>query len=1056
MTQDHRPEHTEHDPNARSAGTPRLEDVENAMISVATGHRRPGARPVPADAAPADPDPDPGGADDIDTLEQSADRLVDEVRNLDPGVCRDADGPGAASPPRPGLSVRPGPVPKLSVSRRFTADTHNPFDGIDWQDRTVANPADPDDRRTITAPAGWSDTAVTILAFKYARRSDPDDPAARETDLRQIAARLTNAWSAALRDAFAGPEDRAAFRDELAYMLVHQMAAPNSPQWFNTGLHEAYGLDDRQRLHYYTDHDGIIRETRHTHRYPMASACFILDPQDTLTDPSGIMETWRDEARIFSGGAGAGANFSRIRGAGEPLSNGGQSSGLGSFLRIGDTAAGTIKSGGGTRRAAKMIVVDDDHPDLLEIVDWKMLEEAKVAMLVTGHDVLAARLAAGDTDGVPAQITERHRHGTALPPMSYDWRADAYRTVSGQNANISVRVSDAFMTAAGRAGATWPLTRRTDGSVAADHPASELLDRIAYAAWASADPGVQFHDTINGWNTAAATHTLRATNPCSEYVHIDNSACNLASLNLHAFAGADGALDLDALRHAAELWTAALEATVALSGYPTAAIAENVRDHRALGLGFANLGGHLLANGIPYDSDAARSAGAGIAALIQAAAWNASCILAETLGPCAAAAPNAAPLRRVFDRHAAAALSVDHPAARAADAVWQAIPHPERVRNMQLTAVAPTGTIGLVMDCATTGIEPEFALVRHKSLAGGGTITILNPLLDRALADLGYSDTDRGAIRDAAAGGQPVTPLLAEPGHAAVLACATPFPGEPSSTAISPAAHLHMLAAVQPHVSGAISKTVNLPGDATPADVRNLITEAWTLGVKCLSVYRDGSKLSQPLTAAGAGDRTARSNAAIAAPAGAPQRRKMPWKRDTKTYSVSIGGHKLVLQVSEFPDEAMPGEIFLQAHREGSDVRTLMNILSMAVSIGFQYGVPPETYVRLFRGIRCEPAGIVRGDPDIRSATSMPDYVFHRIQIDYLPETLDPSERPGTGDAAATGTATAADTRPAPAAPVLAAPAVTGDLCHLCGGLDLVRSGTCLTCRTCGATTGCS
>ena len=1069
----------------------------------------------------------------------------------------------------------------MRISRHFTDPCRSPYDGIAFRTGSseIRNPDGSvvffqDD---IEVPQAWSQVACDVLAQKYFRkagvparvrpveeagvpawlwRRTADDaapaPASGERSAREVFDRLAGAWTywGWKGGYFEGEDDARAFSDELRFMLANQMAAPNSPQWFNTGLHWAYGIDGPAQGHFFVDEaSGEVRESTSAYERPQPHACFIQGIADDLVNEGGIMDLWVREARLFKYGSGSGTNFSRLRGEGEPLSGGGRSSGLMSFLKIGDRAAGAIKSGGTTRRAAKMVVVDIDHPDIESFIAWKVREEQKVAALVAGsrlaHKHLNAVIAAcGGADAgadafdprrnpelrqavraarramVPesyiARAIEMARHGRTafdFQLLTTDWDSDAYLTVSGQNANNSVRVCNAFLAAVLDDG-DWQLIRRTDGAVAKRLKARALWEEIAHAAWACADPGVQFDTTINEWHTCPASGRINASNPCSEYMFLDDTACNLASLNLVAFQKADGTLDVPALRHAVRLWTIVLEISVMMAQYPSRRIARQSYEFRTLGLGFANLGGYLMAAGIPYDTDRARQTCAAISALMTGTAYATSAALAAALGPFACFADNRDAMLRVVRNHRRAAhgetkgyeaLSVppvpldgaalaDQALVVAARAAWdEALALGERhgYRNAQTTVIAPTGTIGLVMDCDTTGIEPDFALVKFKKLAGGGYFKIINRLVPNALRRLGYAAAAIEAIVAYAVGhgtlqGAPainhaslrargfteealnrIEAALADafdirfvfnkwtlgehfcaehlgvprerlddagfcllsalgytreqieaanvfvcgamtlegapgldPAHLAVFDCAG-ICGRFGTRHLSVDSHIRMMAAAQPFISGAISKTINMPNAASIADCREAYLLSWRLGLKATALYRDGSKLSQPLASAVLDepeddelqDALAERPAALRAEAVAErvverivtrlERFSLPNRRKGYTQKAKVGGHKVYLRTGEYEDGRL-GEIFIDMHKEGAAFRSLMNNFAIAISIGLQYGVPLEEYVEAFTFTRFEPAGLVDGNDSIKMATSILDYIFRELAISYL------------------------------------------------------------------------
>jgi ribonucleoside-diphosphate reductase alpha chain len=1040
------------------------------------------------------------------------------------------------------------------------------------------------------APAAWSTVAVDVLAQKYLRkagvpsrtrpvaepgipgwlaRREPDDKALAalpaeerltgETSAKQLFDRMAGGWTYWGWKAgyFDGEDDARAFFDELRFMLAAQIAAPNSPQWFNTGLHWAYGITGQPQGHYRVDLDtGRVKRSENAYERPQIHACFIQGVTDELLAPGGIFDLVSREARLFKFGSGAGANFSALRGAQEPLSGGGTSSGVLGFLKVADRAAGAVKSGGTTRRAAKMVVLDVDHPDIEDFIAWKSREEAKVAALVTGSRTMKKRLEAivracancegGSEDcfdpaknaalsreianarrlGVPEGAITRAialaRQGDVdldLQEFDVDWDSEAYATVSGQNANNSIRVTDKFLRAV-EADADWDLVRRTDGLIAKTVPARALWRKMAKAAWSCADPGIHFADTMNAWHTCPMSGEIRASNPCSEYLFVDDTACNLASLNLSKFLNDDATFDADGLVHAARLWTLVLDISVGLAQYPSKEIAKRSLEHRTLGLGFANLGGLVMAAGLPYDSDAARAAAGAISALMTAAAYDASAELAEALGPFPAYAKNEAHVTRVLRNHARAAYGECDPveyeglnvppktvapdacpfpglSERAGDAWEAALERAERsgVRNAQVTAIAPTGTIGLVMDCDTTGVEPDFALVKFKKLAGGGHFKIVNRAARAALERLGYPAKEISAIEAYALGRATlkdapgvnwrtlaakgftdheigvveaalkdafdlrfafnpwtlgegfcrdvlgVTPeQLAAPGldllaaigftprdieaaniyacgamtlegaphlkaeHLPVFDCATPS-GRAGTRALSLSAHLEMMAVVQPFISGGISKTVNLPAAATVDACGEVYAYAWSLGLKSVALYRDGSKLSQPLMGALLDERSAEAleESVVQTPAAGARklaerivervvervipaeisRRRLPDRRKGYIQKATVGGHKVYVHTGEF-DSGDLGEIFIDMHKEGAAFRSLMNNFAIAISIGLQYGVPLEEFVDAYVFTRFEPAGPVTGNDRIKHATSILDYIFRELAVSYL------------------------------------------------------------------------
>ena len=1085
----------------------------------------------------------------------------------------------------------------MRIERFFSKAGTSPYRAFDWRE-TASEIRNPDGSTVfrqdgIRVPGHWSQVACDVLAQKYFRKAgvpaavvavpeagvpewlqrrqpDADALAARpeheryrgETSAEEVFDRLAGAWTywGWKGGYFGEEEDARAFFDEMRYMLCAQMGAPNSPQWFNTGLHWAYGIDGPAQGHFYVDDaTGSVVPSCSAYEHPQPHACFIQSIADDLVNEGGIMDLWVREARLFKYGSGTGTNFSRLRGADEPLSGGGRSSGLMSFLKIGDRAAGAIKSGGTTRRAAKMVVVDVDHPDIEDFVNWKVREEQKVAALVAGSRLankhLAAVMAAcqegiaeGDNKGDPeaaldpkrnralkvaiaacrqAMIPENYvqrvialaRQGittVSFPVFDTDWDSEAYLTVSGQNANNSVRITNAFLERM-LADQDWSLIRRTDGKTAKTIPARQLWNQISAAAWACADPGLQFDTTINEWHTCPESGRINASNPCSEYMFLDDTACNLASLNLLAFQRDDGMFDVPAFEHAVRLWTLVLEISVMMAQFPARRIAELSYAFRTLGLGFANIGGYLMSAGIPYDSEAGRSTCAAISALMGGVAYATSAEIAARKGPFPRFAENREAMLRVIRNHRRAAhgattgyenLSVppqplrqdaspDPALAAAAREAWDralALGDVHGFRNAQATVVAPTGTIGLVMDCDTTGIEPDFALVKFKKLAGGGYFKIINRTVPTALARLGYGDVAIAAIIRYAEGNRSLrgaprinpetlmakgfTPDVLEvieravadafdirfifnkwtlgedfcssrlklspetmnqPGfcmlsalgfsaedieaantfacgamtlegapflqeeHLPVFDCASPC-GRTGRRFLSVESHIRMMAASQPFISGAISKTINMPHAATIEDCHQAYLMSWQLGLKATALYRDGSKLSQPLAAslldpADAADlaedlagQPAARRAEIVSEriverivtvAAKPERASLPSRRKGYTQKATVGGHKIYLRTGEYEDGRL-GEIFIDMHKEGAAFRSLMNNFAIAISIGLQYGVPLEEFVEAFTFTRFEPSGIVEGNETIKMATSIVDYMFRELAVSYL------------------------------------------------------------------------
>jgi len=1080
----------------------------------------------------------------------------------------------------------------MRIERRFTVEGASPYADIEFR-TTSSEIRNPDGSVVFAAadidvPAAWTQVACDILAQKYFRkagvpaklkavpeddvpeflwRKQADEPKIKklaeakrfsgESDARQVFDRLAGTWAywGWKGGYFDSAEDASAYYDEMRFMLASQMAAPNSPQWFNTGLHWAYGIDGPGQGHHYVDFQtGKLTKSKSAYEHPQPHACFIQSVADDLVGDGGIMDLWVREARLFKYGSGTGSNFSNIRGSNEALSGGGKSSGLMSFLKIGDRAAGAIKSGGTTRRAAKMVVVDIDHPDIEEYIEWKVLEEQKVAALVTGSKTCQLHLTAimeacngadapeGDERFNPAENPELKRairaSRKALVPDNYaqrviqfaqqgfkeisfptydtDWDSDAYLTVAGQNSNNSVRVTDDFLKAV-QTGADWDLTSRTDGGVAKTVNASELWDKVSYAAWSCADPGIQYDTTINDWHTCPQSGRINASNPCSEYMFLDDTACNLASLNLMTFRNDDGSFDVDGFSHAVRLWTVTLEVSVLMAQFPSKEIARLSYEFRTLGLGYANIGGLLMASGLSYDSDEGRALCASITALMTGICYATSAEMAEELGTFPGYSKNADDMLRVIRNHRRAAhgeskgyealatlpVPLDHtncpdtPIANAAMEAWDlALDLGEKhgYRNAQTTVVAPTGTIGLVMDCDTTGIEPDFALVKFKKLAGGGYFKIINRMVPQAMQGLGYTPKQidemanyavgHGSLADAPSvnhatlaekgfGDEQITAieeglgtafdirfafnkwtlgeafctetlglevsqlddmsfdLLTAIGftdeqieaannhacgtmtlegaphlkdeHLPVFDCANPC-GKIGKRFLSVDSHIRMMAASQPFISGAISKTINMPNSASVEECAEAYMLSWSLGLKANALYRDGSKLSQPLQSQLLADESDDAEDIVDALIDAPNgrraeivaeriveriverevdRQKLPHRRKGYTQKAIVGGHKVYIRTGEYDDGTI-GEVFLDMHKEGAAFRSLMNNFAIAVSIGLQYGVPLEEFVDAYTFTRFEPSGPVEGNETIKMASSILDYIFRELAISYL------------------------------------------------------------------------
>jgi ribonucleoside-diphosphate reductase alpha chain len=888
----------------------------------------------------------------------------------------------------------------VGIQRFFTIPGRDPFEEVEWELRDAFIPGKDKpafEQKGVDFPKFWSQTATNIVAQKYFRgkMGSPE----RETSVKQMIGRVVvtiGGWGRA-GGYFASDEEADTFEAELEAILVNQYASFNSPVWFNVGFEEK----------------------------PQCSACFILSIDDSM---ESILDWIRREGIIFRGGSGSGVNLSRLRSSKEQLSKGGYASGPVSFMRGADASAGTIKSGGKTRRAAKMVVLDVDHPDVEEFIWCKAHEEEK------------------------ARVLEQAGYDMSLD--SPDWASIQY-----QNANNSVRVTDAFMEAA-TAGGEWNLTARTDGSVVETVDARALLRQIAEAAWKCADPGVQYDTTINAWHTSPNSGRINASNPCSEYMHLDNSACNLASLNLMKFRGEDGELDLDAFQNAVDVVFLAQEIVVGYSSYPTPEIDTNAKAYRELGLGYANLGALLMARGLPYDSDEGRAYAAAITALMTGRAYRKSAEIAARMGPHAGYQPNAAAMVGVIAKHRAAvgniqdSDSVPSDLLSAARQAWDDALNLGEVhgfRNAQATVLAPTGTISFMMDCDTTGVEPDFSLVKSKKLVGGGEITIVNKTVPMALEKLGYAPAESDEVvafideRNTIVGAPYV-----KPEHYPVFDCAI------GDRAIHYSGHVKMMGAVQPFISGAISKTVNLPEQAMVDEVAQLFVDAWKLGVKAIAIYRDNCKVAQPLAGKKEG------TIAVAGPTPLTQRRRLPEDRTEIGRKFRVGEYEGYIHVGVF-DDGTPGDIFCDVSKVGTTLQGLMNSLMISVSLGLQYGVPPEVYVSKFAHMRFEPSGLTN-DSDIRTAKSIVDYIFRWFGKKFLtPEQqeeagiLSPEVKARLAERYASGDA-------APAAPVDAPPPGQTALfnswedaveCAKCGG-RMVRTGSCYTCRDCGTNTGCS
>jgi len=906
---------------------------------------------------------------------------------------------------------------RLGLRRWFTRSAVDAYDTVEWERRDALLTDYRDgsvvfEQRGVEVPGPWSVNATNILAQKYFRR--PESGVGTEDSLRQVVGRIVGTiteWGR-LGGYFADPDEAATFAQELTWLMIHQRVAFNSPVWFNIGVPDTPN---------------------------QSSACFILSVEDSI---DSILEWVGHEGIIFKGGSGAGVNLSAIRSSRERLSGGGTPSGPVSFMRGADASAGTIKSGGTTRRAAKMVMLDVSHPDIEEFVWCKAREERKIrALRDAGFDM--------DLDG-----------------------ADSF-SAQYQNANNSVRVTDEFM-AAVVADGPWNLVAVTTGEVLETVPARRIMSAISQAAWECADPGLQYDTTINRWHTTPSAGRINGSNPCSEYMHVDDSACNLASVNLLGFLGEDGSFDVDGFKQAVDITFIAQEILVAGSDYPTDRIAENARRFRQLGLGYTNLGATLMALGQPYDSDAGRAWAASVTALMTGQAYAASARLAARMGAFEAFEADAEHVIDVLDAHRVALGSIDATLApgnvlAAASAAWSEACESARVwgvRNAQATVLAPTGTISFLLDCDTTGIEPDLGLVKHKKLVGGGTMAIANQTVPRALRSLGYSDEKIEAIEAWIVDHHSVlgAPHV-DPAHLEVFACSM------GDLSIAPLGHVRMMAAAQPFISGAISKTVNLPQHATVEEIEGLYLESWRLGLKAVAVYRDNCKVGQPLSV-GSGEPadsidTAQLDTAQAAAFPdavdrsddrSPIRERLPRSRRSRTMEFRVADCKGFVTVGEY-DDGRPGELFIRVSKQGSTLAGIMDAFAIAVSHGLQYGVPLRAYVDAFVGMRFEPAGMT-DDPDLRIANSLMDYLFRRLALEYL----DPAARAELGIFSVSER-----TQPTlpgveeqvfeshqgldlPADPPTAS---TAPICMQCG-VAMRRAGSCYSCSECGATSGCS
>ena len=1027
----------------------------------------------------------------------------------------------------------------LQYSRRFTREGINVFDQFEYDYRTsvIRNPSGEIvfEMTNVEVPKTWSQIATDIIAQKYFRKAgvpQPDGSLGRETSVKQVAHRMANCWMmwGKRYNYFATEIDAQIFYEELVFCILNQACVPNSPQWFNTGLHESYGIKGKPQGHYYVDQtDGELKKSTSAYERPQPHACFILSVDDDLVNEGGIMDLWVREARIFKYGSGVGTNYSNIRGEGEKLSGGGTSSGLMSFLKIGDRAAGAIKSGGTTRRAAKMVCLDLDHPEILDFINWKVEEEKKVGALI----------AAG---------------------YSSDYEGDAYKTVSGQNSNNSIRIPNEFFDRLEK-NEDWELKARSDGRTLKKIPAKEVWNKISYAAWRCADPGTQYNTTINEWHTCPEGGEIRASNPCSEYMFLDNTACNLASVNLRRFFDeSTNNFDVEGFEYTCRLWTTVLEISVLMAQFPSKEVAQLSYDYRTLGLGYANLGSMLMVMGIAYDSEEARGIAGAISAIMTGISYKTSAELASILGPFPRYEENKEHMMRVMRNHRLAAYDADDyenlsvkPQGikaqycpdyllKAATKAWdEAVQLGEKFgyRNAQTTVIAPTGTIGLVMDCDTTGVEPDFALVKFKKLSGGGYFKIINQSVPSALKNLGYTERESDAIIKYAVGrgsfeGAPHInhQSLSEKGfiaeeikkldkavgtafeigfvfnvynlgeeclqrlgfkpeqyynlewsllealgftneqielandfvcgtmtvegapylknqHLTVFDCANKC-GKKGERFIHAHGHIRMMAAAQPFISGAISKTINLPNEAKIEEIADSYLLSWQLGLKACALYRDGSKLSQPLSnKSDKKKKTEETATEESLPAesnivdmsklsvndlldevtkrvqSSPdtklkrelarivERRTLPAKRRGFTQKAKINGQAIFLRTGEYNDGTV-GEIFIDMAKEGATMRSMLNCFAISISIGLQYGVPLEEFVEKFVFTRFEPSGMV-DHPNIKSTTSIVDFIFRALAYEYLGRNdlvhvLDKPEISNTGDEDWDDTEAAADT----------------------------------------------
>lgn len=1071
----------------------------------------------------------------------------------------------------------------LKIKRHFNANHQSPYEQFKYEIRksAIKSPGGETifEMNNVEVPEEWSQVATDILAQKYFRRTgvpNQEGSLGAETSIKQVVHRLADCWRYWGEEYgyFSSKQDAQNFYDEIAFTLLAQIAAPNSPQWFNTGLYHSYGITGNSQGHYYIDpSDEVLKTSSSAYERPQTHACFILSVDDDLVNEGGIMDLLVKEARIFKYGSGAGTNYSKIRGTNEKLSGGGYSSGLMSFLKVTDKAAGAVKSGGTTRRAAKMVCVDMDHPEIADLVNWKLKEEEKVAALV----------AAG---------------------FSADYEGEAYQTVSGQNVNLSLRIPNEFFYHL-KDKKKWGLTSRTTGETITEVDTQALWDQIAFAAWQCGDPGVQFDSTINEWHTCPEEGKIRASNPCSEFMFLDNTGCNLASINLRKFWNNEQQLfDHAAFQHVCKLWTIVLEITTLMAQYPTKEIATLSYEYRPIGLGFANLGGLLMGAGIPYNSEEGRAMAGAISSIMTGTVYKTSAEIASVLGPFKKFDKNKKQMMRVMRNHRAAAYndgqgyedltiqpegiserSCPPNLLQASRVIWdEVLELGEKFgfRNAQATVVAPTGTIGLLMDCETTGIEPDFSLVKFKKLSGGGYFKIVNNALTEALRTLGYSDYEiiniiryilgRGTFEGAPyinheslkAKGfslsdikklEVVAPsafniqylfsantlgedcmrkvglseieyskadfnLLNALGfteqqieEANKYICGTmTIEGAPhlreedlpvfdcankcgtyGKRFLQPEAHINMMSAVQPFISGAISKTINFPNEATAKEIRENFELAWKKGLKACTVYRDGSKLSQPLSSSTkkSKEKPKEIDESLLIDTITPEfvlkaaqkilyestdtkfkralsrvveKKTLPDKRTGFTQKAKIDGHPVFVRTGEYSDGTL-GEIFIDMYKEGASYRSILNCFAIAVSVGLQYGVPLEEFVDKFTFTRFEPAGNVEGQPYIKYSTSLLDYIFRMLAWEYLGREdllhIKPSQKNHNAYekfSDATYEKNNFETlRPISEQTQSFLSSMMGDapVCNICGHIT-IRNGTCYKCLNCGNSLGCS